>query len=301
MTEVLMIPLKITVVIFMAGNLLDLGLRLDLKAALNGMRDVRFVTLSLLWAFVFCPALAWGLTRVIPLSEPYAMGLILLGLTPCAPLLPMVTERARGDLNYAATFMLLASAGTVVQMPFAVPFMVEGLTVSAWAIAKPLVVLVVIPLVIGVGIQILWPSVASRIQPFVKKITGIDTVLMLILVVIIYGKGFLGSIGSYAIGTQAVFYLVITAASYALGFGMPPRQKSVMSLGLCTRNCGSALAPLFVAADVDQSAIVMVSLGIPMMFISALIAARVFAALSSQPQELERSGGHAVGVTKPSR
>jgi hypothetical protein len=71
---------------------------------------------------------------------------------------------------------------------------------------------------------------------------------------------------------------VVTAASYALGFGMPSGQKSVLSLGICTRNCGSALAPLFVAADVDQSAIVMVTLGIPMMFISAMVAARVFAA-----------------------
>jgi hypothetical protein len=134
-----------------------------------------------------------------------------------------------------------------------------------------------------VGIQVPWPSFASRIQPFVKKFTGLDTVLMLILVLIIYGKGFLSSIGSYAIGTQAVFFLLITGGSYALGFGMPPSQKSVMSLGLCTRNCGSALAPLFVAADVDQSAIVMVSLGIPMMFISALIAARVFAGRAGQP------------------
>jgi BASS family bile acid:Na+ symporter len=66
MTEALLIPLKITVVIFMAGNLGDLGLRLDLKAALRGLRDARFVTLSLLWAFVVCPAIAWGLTRVIP-------------------------------------------------------------------------------------------------------------------------------------------------------------------------------------------------------------------------------------------
>jgi BASS family bile acid:Na+ symporter len=283
MSDTLTALLKITVVIFMAGNLLDLGLRLDLKAALRGMRDVRFVVLSLLWSFVLCPAIAWGLTRVIPLSAPYAMGLILLGLTPCAPLLPMVAEKARGDLNYAATFMLLAAAGTVLMMPFAVPLMVEGLTVSAWAIAKPLLVLVVIPLVIGVGIQVLWPSFASRIQPFVKKGTGIDTLLMLALVVIIYGKGFIGSVGSYAIGTQALFYLVITGGSYALGFGMPPSQKSVMSLGLCTRNCGSALAPLFVAADVDQNAIVMVSLGIPMMFISAVIAARVFAGRAGQP------------------
>jgi BASS family bile acid:Na+ symporter len=282
-TEVLIIPLKITVVIFMAGNLVDLGLRLDLKAALRGLRDVRFVTLSLLWAFVLCPALAWGLTRVIPLTEPYAMGLILLGLTPCAPFLAVVADQARGDLNYAATFMLLASVGTVVYMPIMVPLMVKGLTVSAWAVAKPLLVLVLIPLAIGVVIQILRPSTASRIQPFVKKGTGIDTVLMLILVVIIYGKGFLGSIGSYAIGTQAVFYLVVTAASYAFAFGMPHGQKSVLSLGICTRNCGSALAPLFVSADVDQSAIVMVSLGVPMMFISSLIAARVLAGRAGQP------------------
>jgi bile acid:Na+ symporter, BASS family len=277
-TDMLTMLLKITVVIFMAGNLLDLGLRVNLREALRGLRDVRFVILSALWAFVLCPALAWGLTRVIPLTEPYAMGLILLGLTPCAPFLPMVADRARGDLNYAATFMLLASAGTVVLMPLAVPFMVNGLTVGAWAIAKPLLLLVVIPLVIGVGIQIVRPSTASRIQPFVKKGTGIDTVLMLILVVIIYGRGFLGSIGSYAIGAQAVFYVVVTAASYAFAFGMPHGQKSVLSLGICTRNCGTALAPLFVAPDVDQSGIVMVSLGVPMMFISSLIAARVFAA-----------------------
>jgi bile acid:Na+ symporter, BASS family len=283
MTELLTPLLKITVVIFMAGNLLDLGLRLDLKAALKGLRDVRFVTLSLLWSFVICPALAWGLTRVIPLSAPYAMGLILLGLTPCAPLLPMVAEKAHGDLNYAASFMLLAAAGTVLLMPFAVPFMVEGLTVSAFDIAKPLVVLVVIPLVIGVAIQMLWPSIASRIQPFIKKGTGIDTLLMLLLVIIIYGKGFIGSIGSYAIGTQALFYLAVTAGSYLLSFCMPHGQKSVMSLGLCTRNCGSALAPLFVAADVDQSAIVMVSLGIPMMFLSAVIAAKVMAGRAAQP------------------
>jgi BASS family bile acid:Na+ symporter len=282
-SDLLTTLLKITVLIFMAGNLMDLGLRLDLKAGVRGLRDVRFVTLSLVWAFVLCPAIAWGLTRVIPLSEPYAMGLILLGLTPCAPLLPMVADKARGNLNYAGTFMLLASAGTVLVMPFAVPLMVKGLTVSAWAIAKPLLFLVVIPLLIGIGIQVFWPSVASRIQPFVKKATGIDTVLMLTVVFILYGKGFLGSIGSYAIGTQAVFYLVITAGSYALGFGMPAAQKSVMSLGLCTRNVGSALAPLLIAADVDRSAIVMVSLGIPMMFISAMIAARVFAGRAGQP------------------
>jgi BASS family bile acid:Na+ symporter len=282
MPDLLTIALKITVVIFMAGNLLDLGLRLNLQAALRGLRDVRFVTLSLLWAFVLCPALAYGLTLVIPLTPPYAMGLILLGLAPCAPLLPAMADKARGDLNYAASFMLLASAGTVVYMPLMVPLLVKGLTVSAWTVAKPLLVLVLLPLALGVGIQSRSAPAASRFQPIVKKVTGLDTILMLILVLVIYGKGFLGAVGTYAIGTQALFYSVVTVASYAVGFGMPRQQKSVIALGICTRNCGSALAPLFVAPDVDQSAIVMVTLGIPMMFGFAAIAARVFAARAGQ-------------------
>jgi bile acid:Na+ symporter, BASS family len=283
MTEILNIVLKITMVIFMVGNLLELGLRVDLKEALRGLRDVRFVTLSVLWAFVLAPALAYVLPMVIPLTAPYAMGLILLGLAPCAPLLPMMADKARADLNYAASFMLLASAGTVIYMPIMVPLLVKGLTVSAWTVAKPMLFLVLIPLVIGIAIQLRAKAFATRIQPFVKKGTGIDTLIMLVAVVMLFGKGFIGAIGTYAIGSQAVFFTVIIAASYAFGFGMPRSQKSVISLGISTRNNGAAMAPLFVAQGVDPNAIVMVSLGIPMMFLFSMIAARVFAARAGQP------------------
>jgi BASS family bile acid:Na+ symporter len=283
MADIVTILLKITVVVFMAGNLLDLGLRVNLTEAVRGLRDARFVMLSVLWAFVLGPALAYGLTLVVPLTPAYAMGLILLGLAPCAPLLPMMADKARADLNYAGSFMLLASVGTVLYMPLMVPLMAKGLTISTWAIAKPMLVLVLIPLVIGLTIQRRSPSSGSRMQPWVKKATGVDTVLMLIVIIIMYGKGFVGSVGTYAIGAQVAFFTVITAASYALGFGLPPRQKSVLSLGVCTRNCGAAMAPLFVAEGVDQSTIVMVSLGIPLMVVAGLIAARLFAAQSSQP------------------
>lgn len=277
MTELLPILLKITVIIFMVGNLLELGLRLDLRKAMAGLRDVRFVTLSLLWAFVLCPALAYLLGVVLPLTEPYAMGLLLLGLAPCAPLLPGMVDKAHGDVNYAASFMLLASAGTVVYMPIAVPLLVKGLTVSAWTVAKPMLFLVLIPLVIGIAFQLRRPSTASFLQPYVKKVTAVDTLLMLLVVVVMYGKGFAAAIGTWAILAQVLFYTLTIVASYALAFGIPPRRKSVLTLGLSTRNCGAALAPLLVAADVAPEATVMVSLGIPMMALFSVVAARVFA------------------------
>jgi len=277
MTALLPILLKITVVIFMVGNLLELGLRLDIKKAMAGLRDVRFVTLSLLWAFVLCPALAYLLGVVLPLSAPYAMGLLLLGLAPCAPLLPGMVDKANGDVNYAASFMLLASAGTVIYMPIAVPLLVKGLTVSALTVAKPMLLLVMIPLVVGIAIQMRWPSTASFLQPYVKKITSVDTLLMLLVVVVMYGRGFAAAIGTWAILAQVLFFTLTIVASYALAFGVPPRRKSVLTLGLSTRNCGAALAPLLVATDVAPEATVMVTLGIPMMVLFSVIAARVFA------------------------
>jgi BASS family bile acid:Na+ symporter len=282
MTAFLPMLLKITVVIFMVGNLLELGLRLDIRKAMAGLRDVRFVTLSLLWAFVLCPALAYVLGVLLPLSEPYAMGLLLLGLAPCAPLLPGMVDQAKGDVNDAASFMLLASAGTVVYMPIAVPLLVRGMSVSAWTVAKPMLLLVMSPLVIGIAIQLRRQSIASSLKEYVKKVTAVDTLLMLLVVVVMYGRGFAAAIGTWAILAQVLFFALTIVASYALAFGVPPRRKSALTLGLSTRNCGAALAPLFVAPNVAPEATIMVTLGIPMMVLFSMIAARVFAGWAVQ-------------------
>ena len=268
--------LKISLVIFMAGNLLDMGLRLKLGTALVGLRNMRFVSFSLLWCFVLGPAVAWGITQVIPLEPPYAMGLILIGLAPCAPFLPAMVDRARGDLGYTASFMLLASVGMVAYMPLAVPLLVQGLSVSAWVVAKPLLAVVLVPLVIGMVTLRRAPGFAARAQPVVKKITGLVTIIMLVLCLVVYGEAFIGSAGSYATLAQVIFYCAVTAGSYMLAFGLPQNRRSVLALGVCTRNLGAAFAPLFAVAGIDERAIVMVALGVPLQTIAAVVAARVF-------------------------
>jgi len=287
MMEFLEIALKVSLVLFMVGNLLDMGLRLKLQEAFAGLRNPRFVLQSLLWGFVLCPALAYLLVKIVPLDPAYGMGLILLGMAPCAPFLPPMVERARGDMGTAAAFMILASVVTVVYMPVAVPLMVTGLTTDAWTIAKPLLLFVLVPLAIGVMIQRGSAPVAARLHPWVKKTTGVATLVMLGLCVVVYGKGFLSAVGTYAIGTQILFFSVAASAPYALSFGLPRSQKSVLALGMSTRKRGAALAPLFAVAAVDQRAIVMVALGVPMQTVFSLLAARWFGsrAATAEPAE----------------
>ena len=269
--------LKITLVLFMVGNLLDLGLRLDLKVALRGFRDFRFMGLTTVWGFILCPGLGYLLAHLIPLEPPVAMGLILITLGPGGPMLPIMVDKAHGDVNYTATFTLFTTLGTVIFLPIMVPVLVKGLAVTTWMVAKPMLLLILLPMVIGVVIKLRRASFASSIQPFVNRATKIDTLAMLALVFGVYGKGMLGTVGTFAAGSQFLFLFIVTVGSYWLSFGMPERQKSVLSIGVCCRQIGPALAALYIAPGVDPLAIVATgALGTITPTIAMLIAARIY-------------------------
>ncbi len=272
--EFFQIALKVSLVFFMVGNLLVMGLEMKLPAAFAGLRNSRFVFLSVLWGFVLCPALAILLTRMIPLAPPYAMGLILLGMAPCAPFLPMMVQRARGDLDYAAAFMLLAFCLTVVYLPLALPYFVNGLSASPWEIARPLLLYLLIPMAVGAAIQATSEASAKYLQPYVRRITIVATLLTLVFCLICYGREFVGAVGTFAIGAQIIFFAVATSASYFLSGALPERERSVLALGMSTRNLGAAFAPLVAIANIDQRAIAMVALGVPLQIIVSLLAAR---------------------------
>lgn len=276
MAELWMPLLKVFIVLFIAGTLFDMGLKLDPSDALRGLRDVRFVAYTLLWGFVLIPALAVAVARIIPMDPDYSTGLILLGMAPCAPMLPMIVGKAKGDLGYTAAFMILASVGTVFFMPFAIPFIVEGLSVTAWMIAKPLIVVILIPLVLGVMILRKSSRIAAAMQPWVKRIIGLSTVGIIVLSVIIYGKEVAGVMGSMAVPAQLVFFILSASLTYVLGFGLKYDQKIVLSTGMTTRNVGAALAPLLTVTQGNQQATLMVAMGLPMMIIVSVLTTLFF-------------------------
>jgi bile acid:Na+ symporter, BASS family len=274
--EICTIVMKISLIFFMAGNLMEMGLRLNLDDAIKGLRNVKFVIYTLVWGFVIGPALAYLITKVLPLDEPFSIGLILMGLAPCAPFVPVFVTKAKGDLGYTAAYMFLVAVGTIIFMPLAVPFMVKGLSVTAWAIARPLIIMILIPLLIGMGIRRYSVLVADKIQPVVKKITMVFTILVFVLLIVIYFKGIISVMGSLAIASQLIFFIILTTLSYWLAFGLKYEEKIVLSIGNSTRNLGAAVAPLFAATAIAPEAIVMVVLSLPVMVIFPFIAIKLF-------------------------
>jgi BASS family bile acid:Na+ symporter len=253
-----------------------MGLELNLSKAVSSLRSSRLVTLTLVWSWIIGPVLAYLITKILPLSEPHAIGLLVIGLAPTAPLLPILIRKASGDMDLAAAMMPLAVVGTVVLMPLIAPLLIPGASVSSFALARQLFLTVLLPLVAGVVINVYASQVAVKIFPYLKKIASLSTLALLAFTVVLYGKEFLNALGSFAVAAQVLWVLVIGLVSYAFGFGMNQAQRSSLSLGVCSRNGGATLVAFTAFHTQDPNVLVMLLLGVPVPVVVWYFLARFF-------------------------
>ena len=264
--------LRVALVLFIAGSLLEVGLRVPLRDAFAALRDWRFTGATVLWGFIVCPALAIVLTWVVPLERPYAVGLTLLAMAPGAPFLPAVAARAGGTPAYVAAFFVIATVGAVLYMPLAVPLLL-GFTADPWAIARPLLIFILVPLIAGAGLQAAAPRAAARLLRLVHPVATVAMLLVVVFVALSYWRDFLGVVGTYAIAAQCAFLAIVTVGAYVLSPGFPEGQRRVLALGLSTRNVGAAAAPLL-ASGADHRAMVMIALAVPTTVAGAALTSR---------------------------
>jgi BASS family bile acid:Na+ symporter len=263
---------NITVVVFTVSGLMAGGLECDLKDALKWLGSPKLVVPTLVWGWVVGPALAWLIIAALPLSEGHAAGLMLTSLAPIAPFLPLAAMKARGDMTFSGAYVLLGTVLTVLLMPLLAPLLIKGLILSTWPLAKPLIILVLIPLLIGVGIRAYRPEVAAKIFPWVKKTSGVWLLLCLGTTLWIYGGQMLSTVGSFAPGAWVIFMVVMAVLPYVVGFGLKQNQRSVMALGQSSRNISAGFVAFFGITNAPEGMFLMVLLVVPLHVLIGLLA-----------------------------
>jgi len=274
---------SLVAVLYSVANLGSMGLELKPRETLASLRSVRVLGLALAWSWLAGPAFAVLLVKILPMAEPYATGLLIFSLAPTAPALPLFIRKARGDMSLAAAIMPLSVVGTVVLMPLLAPLLIPGLTLSSWAIGKPLLLTVLLPLVIGVAIKARAPTVADRIFPAVKAAAGVSTLLLVGFVVFLNWRELLGALGSFGIAGQVLFILGMALASYTFGFGLNRAQRSAMALAVCTRNGSAMLMAITAFPSLDPDLMAMILLAVPVPLVVWLVVSSVLGSLAGEP------------------
>ena len=230
-----------TILVFLVSSMLAMGLKLTPRAIVGPLRSGRLVLVALALNFVVAPGLAWVLTLVIPLDRGHATGLLLLGGAAGAPFLPKVVEVARGSLNISAALMGLLTIGTIIFLPFALPFLIPGLSASPWAVARPLLLLMLGPLVLGMLIKSRAGVLADRVTPVLDWLGTVSLMLLSVLMVVLNARALLDVIGSGAIFTAIVYFIGIFYLGRSLG-DTTPEAGNILALATTARNFGAALA-----------------------------------------------------------
>ena len=144
--------------IFVVTASLGQGLGITGKSFAGPLRDHRQLNVMMLIStFILMPAVLIGLASLLPFTNQVKMAVVVLAICGGAPFVPWLVGLAKGNLGYsvAATDLLLLA--TFIILPLAVPPLVRaldtGADVSAWKVAWPMLLFMLLPLVIGILIR----------------------------------------------------------------------------------------------------------------------------------------------------
>ena len=272
--------LQPVVLVFTVSNLAAMGLQVRLPQVVTALKNRRAVALIFVWGWVLGPAFGYLITRVLPLAEPYKVVILLACLAPCAPILQQVVGKARGDVGFAGAFVPIVTIATVVFMPLLAPVLIKGLTVSTAALAKPLLLTILLPLVIGAAIRHYADKAATKIFPAVKGLAFLSTLACIVWCLALYGRGIINTAGELALLSMTLFMVGMAVITYRFSFSLKQNQRSVMAMGMGAQNGAAIFACVFAMKSPDERTIVMVVMWVLWSTFLAPIFARIFAKLA---------------------
>ena len=271
MTEMLTLLSNLAVLVFVVTSMLAMGLSLTVKQIIEPLKNINLVVKALVANFLLAPLLAYLITLVIPLSEPLAVGLILLATAAGAPFLPKLVQAAKGNIAFGVGLMVLLMVTTVVYIPIVLPMLLPGVSVNPMDIAGSLIMLMLIPLAIGLFTNARYTDTAALLQPTIAQTSTTSLITLMVLMLLLNFKSIVGVVGTGGI----VACILFIAGSFVIGFvlGDPGNgAKPVLGLGTAQRNVSAALV---VAGQnfSDPNVIVMVLVGALLMLIILMLTA----------------------------
>ena len=227
--------------LFIITSMLAMGMSLTVKQIIEPLRNVRLVVLILIGNFLLTPALALLLTVILPIGQPQASALILLGACAGAPFLPKLAQMAKGELATSVGLMVLLMVLTIFYAPLVLPLILPGAQVDVAAIAQSLIVLMLLPLVIGLLAKWRYSETASEWLPHLSQASSYSLMLLVVAALVLQFRNIIGAIGSWLILGTLLLIVGGTVIGYFLSFVSDKPTRKVAALGTGQRNLAAAL------------------------------------------------------------
>src|SRR5262245_55413106 len=168
------------------GTVFGFGLNSTRDDLLYLWRRPGLLVRSLLAVLVVMPIVAVLLTKAFEFRHAVEVVLVALAISPVPPLLPQKESKAGGRRSYGLGLMLFLGLVAIVVIPLVVELLehvfARPFTADASAIARIVLMAVLLPIVTGMAVRALAPLVAERLE---KPVRLVANSLLLVGVVVL--------------------------------------------------------------------------------------------------------------------
>jgi BASS family bile acid:Na+ symporter len=242
---------------FILSSLFGAGLGLTIREIIEPLKRIRLVIQALIANFFLIPVAAYLLSVLLKADPSMQAGLIILACCAGAPFLPKLVILGKGNLAGSIGLMVLLMVATVLLAPIILPFAIPGLSINPWAIAQPLIILMLMPLALGLVVKAWQPKLAGTLKPKIEKVTSLSLIGWIIVALFIDYQIVISAYGTGVYYLTFLFTIATLVISFLLG-GSNRSERQVMVLGSGARNIPAAL--LIAVANFSEPRVVTVVL-----------------------------------------
>jgi BASS family bile acid:Na+ symporter len=192
---------------------------------------------------VAVPALAWLVARAFDLPRSAEIGIVLMAISPGAPVALRRSLGAGGHRSFAPALQIAVAALAVVSMPLSVAAFNEYYAGRAEVSPLPLVrqvfIAQLLPLSLGMLARHFFAGPAAWVEPRLRRVGGLLLIVLLILALIDIWEVVIGAGLRVTLAIVTVTVLAV-AVGHLLG-GPEPATRTATAISSAARNPGLAL------------------------------------------------------------
>ncbi|MCB9674215.1 MAG: bile acid:sodium symporter family protein [Alphaproteobacteria bacterium] len=244
--------LQIALSVVMFGVALDLGI----QDFVNLAKDPRAPLVGLFCQFVLLPALTFPLAILVAPIPSMALGMILVAACPGGNVSNFLTQLAHGRVTVSVGMTAVSTVAAVFTTPFNLTFwgslhpstakLVTAVSLDPFAMLQSVALLLLVPVLLGMGCAAYAPAFAARLRPVMKGFS----ILFLLGVLV---SAFSANLGIFvqAIGIVFVPVLLLNALALGLGYGasrlagLQEDERRAVSFEVGIQNSGLGLVLIF--------------------------------------------------------
>ncbi len=226
----------------------DLGLSLRFEDFGKVFRHPWPLAVALFGQLVLLPAIALGLAYLFRLPPVFFIGLVLIACCPGGSSSNVFSKLAGGDVALSVTLTALSSIITLFTIPFIMSWATQlvgesvGITLPVGNLIKQNLVLMLLPVLLGIGMHYAWPNAADKTDKVLSKLAF---PLLLVLITVFYIQHrhtILENIGILGLCVTALILVAIGLSSLLSRLVKnSPRQRRTVIIEVGMQNAAQAI------------------------------------------------------------